>query len=138
MSELAAVRDLECVVVWSPLRFDQTAIEVAGAGAVLRRVLIRWCSTAGSVRHAPGLGLIRPLTQLSASTFSPEQLLDLEDALRREALEEDFVDDCSAPLSLVGARLWVPGAITLVDGKTYPLEVAAGAASLALLAIGAS
>lgn len=138
MSALSDVRDLDCVVSYSPLVFDMTAREVTGPAAVLRRILYRWCSLRGAVRHALGLGLDTPLTDLEAATLSDEDLDAYRAALEREAMDEDFVLDAAVPLSLVAGRLLVIGQITLVDGRTYPLEVLASGASAALVAIGAS
>jgi hypothetical protein len=138
MSALAEVRDIDCVVSQAPLRFDLTAREVTGAAAVLRRILYRWCSRKGSVRHAPGLGLVTPLLDLDGATLSPPQLDGLRAALIREALDEDFVERADVTLSLLAGALLVSAAIALVDGRTYPLEVLASAASAALLAIGGS
>lgn len=138
MSALADVRHLDAVISFNPLRFGLTAVEVTGAAAVLRGILYRWCSPPGSIRHAPSLGLVKPLTQLQGSTFAPEQLDALGDALEREALDEDFVNDCTVTVELAaGGALIVRARVTLVDGRTYPLAVSAAGASSALISIGA-
>lgn len=138
MSALADVRDPDCVARWSPLRFDMGSSEVSGAAAVLRRILYRWCSPDGSIRHAPDLGLARPINRLAGSTFSTAQLEELAEALRREAVDEDFVDDCDVTITEEsGGRLRISASLLLVDGKTYLLAVSAAGADSALLAIGA-
>jgi hypothetical protein len=138
MSSLAEVRDVDCIASSSPLVFDLSAKEVTGAAAVLRRILYRWCSRRGAIRHAAGIGLETPLTDLDAATLSDDDLAGLRTALEREAKDEDFVVDAAVTLALLAGRLFVASKITLTDGQTYPLEVLASAASAALLAIGAS
>ena len=73
MSELADVRDLDCVASWSPLSFDMSEREVTGAAAVLRRILYRWASPAGTLRYAPRIGPARAVTDLAASTWSRDR-----------------------------------------------------------------
>lgn len=136
MSSLADVRDIDCVASLAPLMFDLSAREVTGVAAVLRRILYRWCSRRGAIRHAPGIGMETPLTDLEAAALSDQDLEGYRAALEREAMEEDFVSDAQVALTLVGGRLFVSGRITLVDGRTYPLEVLASEANAALLAIG--
>lgn len=139
MSNLNDVRDLDSVKSFSPLVLGMSAREVTGAAAVLRRILYRWCSAKGSIRHAPSVGVDVPLTDLDATTWSTDELDGYSAALVREAKDEDFVDDATAPLALDEfGTLTVRGLITLVDGKEYLLEVAAGAAGAALKTIGAS
>ena len=138
MSALALVRDLDCIASFAPLAFDLSAREVTGAAAVLRRVLTRWCTRKGALRHAPGVGIDTPLLDLDGCTFDAVELDGLRAALEREAEDEDFVAAARVPLSIrIDGALVVPGAITLVDGRTYPLEVLASSAQLALLALGA-
>jgi hypothetical protein len=139
MSSLAAVRDPDCIASFVPLRFDYSNRTVTGPDAVLRRVLYRWCSLRGTVRHAEDLGLITPLFDIEGATFSLAGLDGLKAALVREALAVDFVIGAGVTLTLTGSgKLVVSAAITLVDGRTYPLEVVASAASAALLALGGS
>lgn len=139
MSNLADVRDLDCVKSFSPLVLDMSAREVTGADAVLRRILYRWCSAKGSIRHAPGVGLDVPLTDLDAATWSTTELDGYNAALVREAMDEDFVNTAVVTLALDAFGVFtVRGSITLVDGKTYQLEVAASAAGAALKTIGGS
>jgi hypothetical protein len=137
MSNLADVRDLDSVKSFSPLVLGMSAREVSGAAAVLRRILYRWCSRKGSLRHAPSVGLDAPLTDLDAATWSTDERDGYGEALVREAKDEDFVDDATVTLRLDDAgTLTVRGSIRLIDGKTYALEVDAGAAGAALKTIG--
>lgn len=139
MSDLAAVRDLDCVKSFAPLVFDLSATEITGASAVLRRVLYRWCTPKGSLRYALDVGPVRALLDLDGATFSPSQLEGLRTSLYREAMEEDFVDSVSVALSLNDAGLLTVAAkVRLVDGRDYPLEVSASASGAALLALGGS
>ncbi len=104
---------------------------------MLRRVLYRWCLRKGTLRHDPGAGLVAPLLDLEGSSFDDAGLDGLRAALEREAADEDFVAAASVPVQLLGGtKLIVPGAITLVDGRVYPLEVLAVGAQVALLSIG--
>lgn len=138
MSNLADVRDLDSVKSFSPLVLGMSAREVRGPAAVLRRILYRWCTRKGALRYAPSVGLDVPILDLDAATWSTDELDGYATALVREAKDEDFVSsDTSVTLRLgEGGVLIMRGAIKLVDGKTYALEVAAGAAGAALKSIG--
>lgn len=137
MSILADVRDVDCIVSFTPLAFDLTTREVRGAAAVLRRVLYRWCTRKRALRYDAGVGLVRPLLDLDGASFDQAGLDGLRAALEREAADEDFVASARVPVRLVGSgALLVPGEIALVDGHTYPLEVFASQAQVALRGIG--
>lgn len=137
MSSLANVRDLDCVKSFSPLVLGLSSREVTGAAAVLRRILYRWCLRRGSLFYATDIGVVRPLLELEGVTFDADDVEAYAASLRREASEEDFVLNAAVTCSLSGAGIaGVAGAILLVDGKTYPLEVDVSGAQAALLAIG--
>ena len=136
MSSLA-VKDIDCIVSMSPLRLDHTSRKVTGAAALLRRALYRWFTLKGTRRHAPGIGLVIPLLSCEGQTFDKAGLSGLKVALLREATDVDFVAAANVSLTLTPAgRLLVEAEITLVDGRTYPLEVSVGAASAAIIALG--
>lgn len=121
MSDLSAVRDLDSVVSFSPLALDLTSREVTGASAVLRRVLYVW---------------LPYLDGVDGATLAPEDVDGLRQALERVAGDEDFVLSIAVRVSLVDNTLTILGKVTLVDGRTYPLEVAASAAGLAIQSLG--
>lgn len=134
---LADVRDLDCVLAWAPLQLGLSAREVSGAPAVLRRVLYRWCTTRGLLPWDVSVGLGTALQDMPGVVLSPADLLGLRQALRREAMQEDFVYDAQVTVTLdVAGALRIRAAITLVDGKTYPLEVSVSEAGAALVALG--
>lgn len=138
---LDQVRDIDCVASLAPLRFDLPSPhrEAVGASAILRRVLGRWCTRAGSVRTDPTIGITTPLTELEGARFEDRDLLRLQIELAAQARAEDFVLSARVTVSVVGGSLRVVGRITLVDGRTYALELASAAdASVAVLALGAA
>jgi len=135
---LAQVRDLDCIATFSPLTFDEGSAEVSGAAAILRRILYRWCTPAGFLSWAEGLGLKRPILDLDASTWTPQQLRGYEAALEREAKDEDYVLTAKVRVTLAAGVLTIRATIKLVDGITYPLEVTVDQAATALRTIGAA
>lgn len=137
MSNLADVRDLDCVVSFDPLVFDLTANEVTGAAAILRRILYRWITKRGTLPFDASVGIFTPITSLEATTWGPTDLAGYGASLEREAKEVDFVNDAVVAVSpTAGGKLSISGAITLVDGMTYPLEVTSDGAAFALNSIG--
>ncbi len=137
MISLDAVKDLDCVSSFSPLTFDLSAREVTGADAVLRRILYRWCTRRGTLAWGTGVGVNRPVHDLGGTVFSSRDLLGLQQALAREARDEDFVISATVAASVDDdGVLSIAGAITLVDGLTYSLEVSVSEAAAALEALG--
>lgn len=133
---LASVRDQDRIVSFRPLVFDMTSREVSGVDAILRRILYRWCSSAGSLRWALTAGLRRPLLDLEATTFSQTELRGYQTSLQREAGEVDYVLSARVTVTFADGTLTIVAWIKLVDGRVYPLEVALSQAGAALLAIG--
>lgn len=140
MALIADVVDQNMLVSEAPLAFDLGSTLVRGPRAILLRVLYLWCTLLGTLRHAPGLGLLTPLLDLDGSTFSPQQLQGLQSALEAQALEVDFVAGCAVSFAPLGASgtLIVSALIALTDNKAYALEVSVSAARLVLLTIGAT
>lgn len=136
---LDQVRDLDCVLTTSPLALGLSSRTVTGAAAVLRRILYRWCTPRGALSWALGVGVAQPVHALRGVVLSDRDRLGLSQALRREAVDEDYVSSCSvtATQSATGA-LSIRASVTLVDGITYPLEVTVSEAAAALAAIGAT
>lgn len=135
---LADVEDLDLVTAWSPLAFDLTARRVRGPAAILRRILYRWCIPAGFLDFDRSVGLVVPLLDLEGYTFTPGDLAAKALAFQREAEEVDYVLRAPVTVTLTNGRLDITARVTLVDGKTYPLEVLASQVSAALLALGGS
>jgi hypothetical protein len=137
MSLLADVRDMDCLLSLNPLRLGLGASVVIGADAILRRVLYRWCSLLGTVRHAPDLGLSIPLLDIGGATFSPADLAGLRSQLEKQARDEDFVTAATVDARLdPDGALFVAGAIRLTDGRTYPLALSTADARPVLLKLG--
>lgn len=123
---LVDVCDIDRVVSFVPLVVDVPSTEryARGAAAVLRRVLGAWIDEGR-------------LLDLEGWTPDDRQLAQLRSLYARLAEGEDFVDAATVSITFVDGRLRIVGRVTFVDGRTYPLEVAAGDAAAALLAIGA-
>lgn len=128
------VRDPDCIVSLSPLRFDITGAYVMGARAIVRRVLYRLVSPRGSLVYAPGSGI--DLRDLENASLSNAQIEGWRNAITREARAVDYVLDAAAGLKLIGRDWIVVVALVLVDGKPYPLEVGIGAAGAAINSLG--
>jgi hypothetical protein len=137
---LADVCDPDCIVSLRPLRFDLPVPhrEARGVAAILRRVLYRWCRPRGSVRGDATIGVETPLLDLEGTRLEVRQLQLLRARLLGQARDVDFVDGVSVAVDdLGGGALSIRGAIQLVDGRTYPLEVARAAdAAIVLRSIG--
>lgn len=125
---LAQISDLAVVVSYKPLVFDFPAAEryVTGGNAIVQRVLIAWARDGG-------------LLELPGRTLDTDELAELRSALARIAEAEDFVQSVTLELQLDDAgTLDVIAGEVLIDGQTYPLEVATGDASAAILALGSA
>lgn len=136
---LDQVRDVDCVLSFQPLRLGLSARTVDSAAAVLRRILYRWCTPRGFLPWDLGVGLATPVQGLVGAVLSPVDVLGLRQALRREAMAENFVYDADVSVTLAtGGGLTIRAAVTLVDGIAYPLEVDITGAAAALSKIGAT
>jgi hypothetical protein len=134
---LADVEDIDLIKSFSPLAFDLSARRVKGSAAILRRILYRWCIPAGFLDFDRSVGLAVPLLDLEGYTFSTNDLAAKALAFQREAEGVDYVLNAPVEVTLTSAgRMDVSARVTLVDGKTYPLEVLASQVSAALLALG--
>ena len=131
---LDQVRDMDCVASMSPLAFDQPGPyrEAAGAQAILRRILYPWCRDIST----PLLDIEgwrpsgRDLRQFKAELESAARLAGGGDYIAGASVDVTY-DDQTGHLAIF-AR------VQLVDGNTYALEVAAGDAPAAILALGAA
>jgi hypothetical protein len=134
---LAEVEDIDLIKSFSPLAFDLSARRVKGPAAILRRILYRWCIPAGFLDFDRSVGLVVPLLDLEGYTFSTNDLAAKALAFQREAEGVDYVLNAPVEVTLTSAgRMDVSARVTLIDGKTYPLEVLASQVSAALLALG--
>lgn len=137
MSSLADVKDMDCLISFNPLAFDLGSAYVTGADAILRRVLYRWCTLLGTMLHAPGLGMSRPLLDADGATFSPADLQGLRASLEAQAKDTPFVAECSAPVKLdANGSFTVRGKVVLTDNRAYALELSVTDARPVLLKLG--
>ncbi len=131
---LATVRDPDFVASFSPLVFDDTGAYVTGKDAVLRRCLYSICAGRGRLVYSPGRGIdIRDLENASLTSSGIE---GWRAAIAREVRQVDFVLDVRAGL-LLDRRTWLVAVVpTLVDGRSYVLEVGIGEAGAAIRSLG--
>jgi hypothetical protein len=129
---LAGVTEMDCVVSWNPLILDMPSPhrEVSGAAAILRRGLYSFCRD------------ISP-TILDLEGYRPDAraLRDLKSQLERagrRAGDGDFIAGVTAEILFddVLGTIAITTLFQLIDGIVYPLEVSAGDAPAALLALG--
>ncbi len=126
---LAQVVDLDCLASFSPLTLDFPSVEryATGGDAIARRVLYGWVLDGG-------------LLELPGRTLSGGDLVIIRSKLAAIAEAEDYVQSATIALSLdpsSGALSFVAGEL-LIDGQVYPLEVATGDASAAIIALGSA
>jgi hypothetical protein len=133
---LAQVVDLDCVARWAPLALDLPAPNryATGAAAILRRILYSWERDAST-----------PPSRLEGIRPDAAWLLryrsELEGLARAPGgSPRDFVRGASCPIyvSRDRSRMEIRAAIVLIDGLTYPLEVATSEAGAAILTLGAT
>lgn len=126
---LADVVDLDCVESFSPLVLDLPATEryATGGNAIVRRVLYGWVRDGG-------------LLELLGRTLSGGDVSIIRSKLAAIAESEDYVEAVSVALTLDPntSTLSVVSAQVIVDGQVYPLEVATGDASAAIVALGSA
>lgn len=124
---LDQVVDLDRVVSLRPLLVDVPSTEryVRGAAAILRRVLGAWIDEG-------------KLLELEGRTLDDFQRVALRATYTKLAEDEDFVTSALVTISQSSDAITIRAAITLVDGRTYPLEVTTGAAAAAIAALGAA
>jgi len=126
---LADVCDLDCVTSWSPLVLDLPATEryARGGDAILRRILYQWVRVGG-------------LLELPGRTLDRGELALLRSQFASLAEAEDYVSSAVVSLALdeTSTVMEVAAAVKLIDGRTYPLEVATADAAAALTALGST
>lgn len=127
---LAQVTDYSTIVVGpnGAVSFDLTSQRITGVRAVLEHVLRAWLGP--TVWTDLGFDV----TALENGDFTPYDLARIRKALTDAAMAVDYVLTASVAVSLVSRILSATGAITLIDGRTYPLEVPISGASAAILA----
>jgi hypothetical protein len=126
---LAQVVDLDCIASFAPLVLDVPATEryAMGGDAIVRRVLYAWVLDGG-------------LLELPGRTLSAGDLVIIRSKLAALAENEDYVKAVTMDLELdpSTSTLSVVAGEILIDGQVYPLEVATGDASAAILALGSA
>lgn len=126
---LADVCDIDCVVSWSPLVLDMPATDryARGGDAILRRILYQWVRVGG-------------LLELPGRTLDRGELALLRSKFAGLAEAEDYVSSAVVVLTLdeTTTVMAIAGAIKLVDGRTYPLEVSTADADAAITALGST
>lgn len=127
---LADVTDYSTLVVDATggVSYDLTGQKITGARAVLEHVLRAWLGP--TVWSDLGFDV----TALENGDFTANDVASIRKALTDAAMSVDFVLTASVAVQLVNRTLTATGAITLIDGRTYPLEVPIAGASAAILA----
>lgn len=134
---LASVQDTDCLRSMTPLVLGRMPGKyVFGPDAILRRVLYAWLLPANGLVYDSTFG--ESILTIEGATLSPKQIRGLRGRLEAAARAEDYVSAASCPVALVSGELQLPGAITLVDGRTYALELLLSSAGAALDALGTS
>lgn len=128
---LADVSDYSTLVVGpnGAVSYDMTCARIFGARAVLEHVLRAWL---GPTVWAPDSGF--DVTSLENGDWTPNDIASIRKALTDAALGVDYVLTATVAVTFANRTLTATGAITLVDGRTYPLEVPIAGASAAILA----
>ena len=123
---LSQVVDLDCVASFSPLALDVPSPDryARGPAAILRRILYYWCDPSQ---------MTTALLDLKGARIDGAWLVRFRADLER-ARQLDYVSAVSTPLSFDGSVLTILGKVQLIDGRTYPLEVATLDAPAAILA----
>lgn len=126
---LADISDIDCVLSWRPLVLGMPATEryATGGNAIVRRVLYSWARNGG-------------LLELPGRTLADDDLPIIRSTLARLGEAEDYVESCTVVLALDEATstLTIAAAEVLIDGETYPLEVATADADAAITALGSA
>jgi hypothetical protein len=127
---LDQVTDYSTIVVGSfgAVSFDLTGQKITGARAVLEHVLRAWLGP--TVWTDLGFDV----TSLENGDFTPNDVASIRKALTDAALAVDYVLTASVSVTLANRILTATGAITLINGRTYALEVPISGASAAILA----
>lgn len=128
---LADVTDYSTIVVGlnGAVAYDLTGRKIKGAPVVLERVLRSWL---GSPVWAPDRGF--DITSLENGDFTPNDVATIRKLLTDAAMSVDYVLTAAVAVSYSNRTLRATGAITLVDGRTYPLEVPIGEVGAAIRA----
>jgi hypothetical protein len=126
---LAQVVDIDYVLSFRPLVFGMPSTEryATGGDAIVRRILYSWARNGG-------------LLELPGRTLDDEDLAQIRAQLSALAEAEDFVESITLDLELddVTSTLTIAAAEVLIDGQTYPLEVATADAAAAIAALGSA
>lgn len=136
--KLSEVRSKDHLVSRDPIAFDYGNSYVTGPTAVIRNCLYVICTRRGGFvwnETAKGKGV--DVRDLQNATLSRQGIAGWERSIARAIRSVDFVNDAVARLLLDGTTWRVVVAISLIDGKTYPLEVTIGEAASAINKLGA-
>ena len=102
---------------------------ISGPRVPLEGVARQWLSAMGyDMPWAPNAGTTPALYQLLNSAHDQMMLRRMRDFYQRAAEQVDFVARALVTFSYVGTTLTITGAITLITGRTYQLNVGADAA----------
>lgn len=132
---LANVCDTDCLRSMSPLVLGRMPGKYAfGADAILRRCLYAALLPTGVLVYDGVFG--EGILTIEGATLSAKQIRGLQGRLEAAWRAEDYVLAASCPVALVSGTLSLPGAVKLVDGRTYPLEMTLSSAGASLDALG--
>jgi len=128
---IADLTDYSVIVVGANgvVSYDLTGRKITGARVVLEHVLRSWL---GPSVCAPDRGF--DVTSLENGDFSPNDLATIRKLLTDAAMSVDYVLTAAVSVSYFARTLTATGAITLVDGRTYALEVPIGEVGAAIRA----
>ena len=132
---LAQVQDTDCILSQSPLVLRRRpGIYRYGAQAILARCLYVALLPRGILLYDRNAGC--GVSMLQGATLSQRQLRGLQGLIEGSWAAEDYVQSASCPVDLTSGTLALAGAVTLVDGLTYSLELSLSSAGAALDALG--
>jgi hypothetical protein len=133
---LASVQDTDSILSFAPLVLGRRpGVYRYGAQAVLARCLYAAMLPRGSLLYDPAFGC--GVMLLPGASLAPQQVSSLEGEILKAWLAEDYVQSSTTcTVSFAAGLLTITGAIALVDGNTYPLELLLSSAGAALDALG--